>query len=1350
MIKICLTLFLLLLLNGVLSAQSPSSTCMKSTEGKEFWMGFMESRHHQTGHYLEITCTSIFTCNFKVYLGNSIVPSYTVQIQPNTPYRFKPVWQQVEPIGSEVVEEKAIHIVSDQPMNVFAMNWSPSSADAAVIFPIDAIGNEYYAMCYDPHINESSSGAPGNGKNSEFLVVATEDNTKISITPTKITDQLRAANVSFTITLNKGQLYQVQSMNHANLVGQGDLTGSYIKSDKPVAFYSGSWSTTIPADSNVDAWDHLYEQIPPVRSWGRKFVTVPLKGRSEDRFRIIASEDKTSIRIGSNNPIVLNKGQFYEFKLTKDQPSYIESDHPILLAQFMVSNSVDRPAGVSSSNWDGDPLMLIISPVDETREAVTFVAYDSPNIKSKYFVNVVTRIEYSSFITLDGQPVVFQILPSSGFAYAQVAITKGNHNLNSSQPGKGFIAYVYGYGGVESYGYGVGFNLSIKLDLGGDLHFVKDTILLCKGQAKILDAGSHFSKFLWSTGDTTQTIFVTKAGYSSVRASTSDGCTLKDSIYTYVSNPVINLGNDTTVCYPKSIKLDAGPGFLSYNWNTKDTVSYIIAKTQGMYSVLAKNKYDCPCSDSIYVFFVSKPKISLSGLDTLMCGSKVSTFNLTADKGKYQLIADNPLITFNGMTATVPQFGTYPFTFIATDPYGCIADTVFKAGFHEIPKLNLGNDTTICNPRSLLLDAGAGLSSYLWTTKDTLRTYMVKSPGSYGVQVRNKYGCANQDNISVNFVNNPKLDLSKLDTLICGVKSTNLNISVDKGQYLLGSTDPSVTINGLSANVSKYGTFPFSFRSIDQFTCRSDTNFTIGFHKIPTVEISVDDTTCYGYSLDAKYLGDAEPNLTRFTWIFAKDTVANEIGRTQLHIKLGLDRTKRDLYLHVMELGCHNSQVIKEISVIPDLDFSVHDSILCQPFQFNFAATNTENVVDYLWDWGDGNMEHLGKGASHSYAKDGYYTVQLTATTDKKCINTVKKMNFLYVAPVPNVDFSISDNKCLETGPQSLLYTGSADDKDHYNWDLSAFMPNELIKIPGDTKGPLVFELLEKPKAEIKLQVTSKYGCISETKALELQRIPKFALQVKDSSGCIPFLVDFNALTADKVDQVDYKWDLGDSNWGYGSTVAHTYPLPDLVYDITLFADSKTTGCKDTLYKPSFVKVFPQPKASFTIKQKILSNENPVATFTNQSAGADHFLWNFGDGLFSHIMDPTHKYTAVGPRRVLLESINEFGCSDTISDEVVISLLKIFVPNSFSPAAPNPVDREFFPYCNGVLQKGYHLKIVSRWNDVIFETKNELKGWNGRLSDGTFAPAGNYIWLLYYEDFLGKFHYQNGTVTLIF
>jgi len=1345
MIKYRMTLFFLFILTGVISAQSTTNSCIKSTEGKDFWFGFMESRHHQTGHYLEITMTSTFVCRFSIYFGKSTTPSLTGSLQPNTPIRWQPSWTLVEPIGSETIEQKAIHIVSDQPMNIFALNWSPNSADAAVIFPIEALGNEHYAMCYEPHVNEGTGGTPGNGKNSEFLVVAAEDNTKITIIPTKVTDQLRPANVPFSVTLNKGELYQVQSMNHANLTGQGDLTGSYIKSDKPIAFYSGAWSTTIPA-SSTSAYDHLYEQIPPVRSWGRKFVTVPLKGRSTDVFRILASENKTVIHIGTNTPVVLDKGNFYEFMLSQDHPSLIESDHPILLAQYMVSNSVDKPANASS--WDGDPLMLIVSPVDQTREAVTFVAYDTPEIVSKFFVNVVTKTESIYDILLDGQPISFQALSNSEYSYAQIAIAKGNHNLNSLTSGKGFIAYVYGYGGVESYGYGVGFNLSVKLDLGGDLHFISDTVLLCKGQAKLLDAGSFFSKFLWSTGDTTQTIFVTKPGYSKVTASTTDGCVLTDSIYTYVSNPVVSLGNDTTLCSSKTLKLDAGSGFVTYKWNTKDSLRTITVETQGMYGVLATNKYECQSSDSVYVFFVDNPKLNLGKLDTLICGGKVTTFNIAADKGKYQLKSDNPLVTINGLTATVPLYGKYPFTFIATDPYTCVSDTFFSAGFREIPKLNLGNDTTICNPQSIILDAGGNLASYLWNTKDTVRTINVKIPGNYSVFIRNKYGCSNQDNIFVNFVNVPKLDLSKLDTLNCGVKTTTANISVDKGKYFLSSSDPSITIQGLTATVPKFGTFPFNFKSTDQFACASDTNFTIGFHKIPTVSISVDDTTCYGYSLDAKYIGDADANVARFTWVFAKDTIANEIGRIQMHVKLGLDRTKRDLYLYVTERGCQNSQAIKEINVIPDLNFSVLDSIKCQPLKFDFTATNTEVVVDYFWDWGDGISGHNGKTTSHSYTKDGFYSVQVTATTDKNCVNTVKKENILYVAPVPTVDFSIKENKCLDIGPQTLSYTGSADDKDHYNWDLTSFMPNELIKIPGDSKGPFVFDLIEKPKAEIKLQVTSKYGCISENKSLVLLRIPKFSLQVKDSAGCIPFDVNFSALTTDKVDQVDYKWNLGDGNAGYGQNVTHTYPLPDRSYNITLFADSKTTGCMDTLYKPGFITVYPQPKASFTVNEKILSNENPVAGFTNHSEGADHYFWEFDDGLISRLKDPIHKYEVVGPRRVLLESINEFGCSDTISEEVVISLLKIYVPNAFSPFAPNPVDREFFPYCNGVLQKGYHLKIVSRWNEVIFETKNELKGWNGRLSNGSVAPVGNYVWFLYYEDFLGKFHNQNGTVAL--
>ena len=640
--------------------------------------------------------------------------------------------------------------------------------------------------------------------------------------------------------------------------------------------------------------------------------------------------------------------------------------------------------------------------------------------------------------------------------------------------------------------------------------------------------------------------------------------------------------------------------------------------------------------------------------------------------------------------------------------------------------------------------------THIHTTKDSIQKITVKTSGVYGVLTKNKYDCPAQDEILVNFADKPKLNLSSLDTLVCGSKATTVNITADKGNYFLSSSNPMVAVKGLEATVPAYGTFPFAFKVVDAYTCFSDTSFKIGFHKIPTVVISVDDTTCYGYSLDARYLGDAEVNRARFTWVFAKDTLANEIGRIQMNVKLGLDRAKRDLLLQVEDLGCKNSFVIKEISVIPDLDFTVSDTLLCQPNKFNFSATNTENVVDYLWDWGDGTTVHNGKNAFHTYAKEGFYHVQVTATTDKKCINTVKKENMLYVAPIPTVDFSFKDGKCLELGPQSLLYTGSADDRDHYKWDLSSLLPVELIENPGDSKGPLIFELIEKPKAEIKLQVTSKYGCISQNKSLIVQRIPKFGMLAKDSSGCIPYDASFNAFTRDQVDQVNYNWNFGDGKSGSGSKISHTYPIPDKIYDITLFADSKTTGCRDTLFKPGFITIFPKPKASFSVKEKMLSNEKPVATFINQSLGADYYTWDFSDNKMSHEKDPIHRFEVVGIRRILLESANKFGCTDTISGEVMIALNNIFAPNAFSPNAANPVDREFFPWCNGVIEKGYHLKIMSRWNDVVFECRDILKGWNGQLSNGSMAPPGNYVWILNFQDFQGKSHNQSGTVALVF
>ncbi len=156
-----------------------TNQCHKSTEGKDFWLGFMENRIYQRPqfplylsevHYTEITLTSIYDCNYQIFIGKSVIPSFTGTISANTPKKIKIDWHVVEAIGSENIENKAIHLVSlDNPFNVYALNWCENSSDVALIFPKESLGNEYYTMCYTPHIHGNGINS-GNGRNSEFLI----------------------------------------------------------------------------------------------------------------------------------------------------------------------------------------------------------------------------------------------------------------------------------------------------------------------------------------------------------------------------------------------------------------------------------------------------------------------------------------------------------------------------------------------------------------------------------------------------------------------------------------------------------------------------------------------------------------------------------------------------------------------------------------------------------------------------------------------------------------------------------------------------------------------------------------------------------------------------------------------------------------------------------------------------------------------------------------------------------------------------------------------------------------------------------------------------------------------------
>ena len=116
--------------------------CTRSTEGTDFWFGFMESRNYHNQHYVEITVTARETTGFEIFTGKNETPfngKYTVQA--NTSRRIQIPWELVEATGSEEIQNKGIRLVSEKPVNVYALNWDRNSSDVALIFPVESIGN---------------------------------------------------------------------------------------------------------------------------------------------------------------------------------------------------------------------------------------------------------------------------------------------------------------------------------------------------------------------------------------------------------------------------------------------------------------------------------------------------------------------------------------------------------------------------------------------------------------------------------------------------------------------------------------------------------------------------------------------------------------------------------------------------------------------------------------------------------------------------------------------------------------------------------------------------------------------------------------------------------------------------------------------------------------------------------------------------------------------------------------------------------------------------------------------------------------------------------------------------------
>ncbi len=274
---------------------------------------------------------------------------------------------------------------------------------------------------------------------------------------------------------------------------------------------------------------------------------------------------------------------------------------------------------------------------------------------------------------------------------------------------------------------------------------------ICEGDTAYLDSpDTNYTSYLWSTGETTERIGVSKTGRYSVTVTGQYGCmvTIFDSVTVLPTPPIptITASGATVFCQGASVQLTAPQGSYTYLWSDGETTQAITAKQTGDYTVTLIGGNSCraisqPFHVSVY------PSAAIVGASE-ECANAQATYSVS-DSASYQnawVVSNGTIHSGQGSNSIVVQWGAAgsgAVSAIETTPLGC-SDTVTMqvvVGSSLKPDIGVIGDTVLKSGDSVTLDAGAGYATYLWNTGATTEQITATTAGDYFVSVSDESGC---------------------------------------------------------------------------------------------------------------------------------------------------------------------------------------------------------------------------------------------------------------------------------------------------------------------------------------------------------------------------------------------------------------------------------------------------------------------------------------------------------------------------------------------------------------------------------------------------------------------------------
>lgn len=361
------------------------------------------------------------------------------------------------PCGGEgVFANKGIHIISDVPIVAYAHIFGSASSGASMLMPVETWGYAYTS------INSVQNYAANCF--SWLYVIAQHDNTVIEVTPSVATRAGKPANVPFTVTLQRGEIYQTMAGPEAGSA-KPELTGTKVRSIAnpagecyPVAVFSGSSRTSNPAACGSGGGDNDNQQCFPSQAWGKRYLTAPTSNSTTpsspmvNSYKIVVKDPATIVkRNGTQIPFGSLINSTY-YRIESNEPEYFEADKPIMVAQFMTGGTTCQGGG-----GVGDPEMMFISPVEQGIKRVGFYRNTREAINVNYLTLIIPTNGVPS-LRIDGTSTFDHSYPHPKLAGYTIVVKRWSSAQSQAivSSDSAFTAITYGLGSVESYGYNAG------------------------------------------------------------------------------------------------------------------------------------------------------------------------------------------------------------------------------------------------------------------------------------------------------------------------------------------------------------------------------------------------------------------------------------------------------------------------------------------------------------------------------------------------------------------------------------------------------------------------------------------------------------------------------------------------------------------------------------------------------------------------------------------------------------------------------------------------------------------------------------------------------------------------------